>query len=256
MTPLSIVVLTQNEADNIERCLRSISWCADIILIDNSTDATVARAKKIIIPEHLRIFTKTESEDFSYLRNFGLEKAQNDWVLFLDADEEVSRELKAEIEIALIETNCVGFYLSRADFFMGKWLRYGETADVRLLKLGKKNTGRWEREVHETWKISGKIDTLRSPLLHFPHPTVAEFLHRINRWSTLDAQVFYHQGIRSSWWKVLAYPSGKFLRNYIFKLGFLDGTAGIIVALMMSFHSFLTRAKLYMLDQKISQKPT
>lgn len=246
---LSVVILTRDEADNIARCLSSVSWCTDIILIDQSTDDTVKIAKRLISTNHLRIFPTDNATDFAQLRNFGLTKAKHEWVLFLDADEEVPEALYHEIQ-KTIPTTYDGFFLKRRDFFLGKWLAYGETQNIQLLKLGKKSAGRWKRAVHETWNIEGAIGHLSQPLNHYPHPTVAEFISRINRWTTLDAQVFYDAGVRSTWWKVICYPVGKFVRNYFFKQGYRDGMPGLIMSLCMSFHSFLTRAKLYMLQSR------
>lgn len=255
--PLSVVILTQNEVDNIERCLNSIAWSDDVIIIDDSSDSTVALAKKKLSASQLRVFTIKNSDNFAMLRNIGLEKAKHEWVLFLDADEEVSESLMQEIQKKLHDCASItskntytGFYLRRKDFFLGRWLKFGETGDIKLLKLGKKTAGKWNRRVHEVWDIKGLITELDDPLLHYPHPTISEFLTRINRWTDLDAQAFFEQGVRSSWWKIIAYPKAKFIRNYIVKQGFRDGMPGLIMSLMMSFHSFLTRAKLYKLQIK------
>ncbi|RJR15668.1 glycosyltransferase family 2 protein [Candidatus Microgenomates bacterium] len=247
---LSIIILTQNESSSIERCLNSIRWCDDIILIDNSSDDTLHKAHKLLSKNQLRVFRKSEAHDFAALRNFGLKKAKHEWILFLDADEEVSQKLCKELDSRLLgnDNRVNGYYLKRKDYFLGKWLRHGETGNIKLLKLGKKSAGVWQRRVHETWQINGSIQELTSPLLHYPHPTTSEFLSHINRWTTLDAQEFYAQGRRVSFWEIVAYPTGKFLQNYLIKLGFLDGMPGLILALMMSFHSFLTRAKLYLLE--------
>lgn len=248
LVPLSVVVLTKNEEDNIGRCLASIKWCKDVLIIDNSTDQTLEKAKKIMSKNSPCIIKSQETEDFSRLRNLGLKKARYNWVLFLDADEEMPYDLQEEIKKVISESKYNAFCIKRQDYFLGKWLKYGETGDMRLLKLGKKEAGRWERRVHEFWNIKDPIGLLNSPLIHYPHPSISEFTNRINRWTTIDAEVFFEQGVRSSFLKIFAYPVGKFIRNYFIKLGFLDGMPGLIHVLLMSFHSFLTRAKLYMLQ--------
>lgn len=245
---VSVVILAKDEADNIRRCLTSVAWCEDIVIIDNSTDNTQAVAQKSLPLRNLRIFKRSESNDFAKLRNFGLTQTKHDWVLFSDADEEVSHELKQEIRKVILESRCNGFFIKRRDYFLGKWLKYGETGNIRLLKFGKKDAGKWERRVHEVWNIKGRIGLLNSPLLHYPHPSISEFVGRINRWTTLDADVFFEQGVRSSFLKIITFPVGKFIKNYFMKLGFWDGIPGLIHALLMSFHSFLTRAKLYILQ--------
>ena len=246
--PISVVVLTRNEADNIERCLQAVAWCDEIIIINDSTDNTLEIAKNVILRSHLKIVATSQRMDFSDLRNTGLKQAKHEWILYLDADEVVTDELAHEIKKAVQEGWVDGYFLKRSDYFLGSWLKYGETGELKLLKLGKKSKGKWKRAVHEVWEIPGNIGILKSPLLHYPHPTVAEFISRINRWTTLDAQVFFRDGQRSNVFKIIVFPLAKFINNYFFKLGFLDGMPGLILAMCMSFHSFLTRAKLYMLQ--------
>lgn len=247
---ITAVVLTSNEADNIRRCLSSLIWCDEIILLADITDNTVSLAKRTIRGKKLRVFNVKIRDNFAKLRNFALKKVKTRWVLFIDADEEVTAGLAIEISRAINNEYLKGFYIPRRDYFLGRWLRFGETGNIKLLKLGRKDSGLWRRSVHEVWDIAGKVGELDSPLFHYPHPTIGEFIERVNRWTTLDAAEFYKSGVRSGWWKMIVYPAGKFVRNYIVKLGFLDGIPGLLFALIMSFHSFLTRAKLYMLHEK------
>jgi glycosyltransferase involved in cell wall biosynthesis len=240
---ISVVVPAGNEEKNLTDCLKSVKWCDEIILIDdNSTDKTVEIAKKF----KAKVFSHALNNNFAQQHNFGLKKAKSEWVLFVDADERVSPALKNEILLAIKKSKLNGFYLKRQDFFGDKALEYGETAHL-LLRLGRKGKGEWQREVHETWEIKGEIGSLKNPLLHYSHPSISEFLDHINFHSTLHAQVLKKEGVKPSLFRIIFNPLGKFIQNYIFRLGFLDGTPGIIVALMMSFHSFLARAKLYLL---------
>ena len=247
---VTAVILTKDEAENIRRCLGSLNWCDDILIFDSSSDETVALARKLVPDKNLRIFYAPESKDFAALRNEALQLAKNNWILYLDADEEISRQLYEEIKFAIKKTETNGYYVSRKDFFLGKWLKYGETGKIKLLKLGRKSSGRWERRVHEVWKINGAIGTLKNPLLHYPHPTTLNFVSKINRWTSLDAQEFYAKGVRSSFIKIIMYPLAKFVYNFIVLRGFRDGYAGLVFSILMSLHSFLTRAKLYFINQK------
>jgi len=244
---ISAVVLTKNEEKNLQECLESVRWVDEIIVIDdNSTDKTVEIAKSL----KAKVFSHPLNNNFAEQRNFGLERAKGEWVLFVDADERVSPELAAEIKKEIKNTKVDGFYLKRQDFFGGRALKYGETANVRLLRLGRKGKGEWRREVHEVWEIKGETEELKNPILHYPHQTLSDFIDHINFHSTLHAQALKKEGVRPSLWRIIFYPKAKFIQNYIFRLGFLDGTPGIIVALMMSFHSFLARGKLYFLWKK------
>jgi glycosyltransferase involved in cell wall biosynthesis len=244
---ISTVVLTKNEEKNIKNCLQSVKWCDEIIIVDDcSDDQTVKIAKKM----GAKVFSRRLKGDFAAQRNFALRQAQGEWVLFVDADERVPDQLAAEIKQAIENEKVNGFFLKRQDFFRGKRLQHGETASIRLLRLGRKGVGRWQRRVHETWEVRGELGELKEALFHYPHPTLTEFLEEVNFYSSLNAQEFLRKGKRAGLIQIIAYPPGKFLQNYIFRLGFLDGTPGAIVALMMSFHSFLTRAKLYLLWKK------
>jgi glycosyltransferase involved in cell wall biosynthesis len=245
---ISVVVLTKNEEKNLQECLESIKWCDEILVIDdNSTDKTTEIAKKF----GAKVFTHSLDNNFAQQHNFALRWVQGQWVLFVDADERVTPALRAEISnLQLPNSNYDGFYLKRQDFFGGRALKHGETAKVRLLRLGRKGKGEWKREVHEVWEIKGKVGELKNPLLHYPHQSLSDFIEHINFHSTLHAQALKKEGVKPSLFRIIFYPKAKFLQNYIFRLGFLDGTAGIIVALMMSFHSFLANAKLYFLWKK------
>lgn len=243
----SAVVLTKNEEKGIGACLKSLQWCEEIVVIDDgSIDKTVAIAKKL----GAKVFHRHLKNNFARQRNFGLQKTKGEWVLFVDADERVSLGLAREIQKAIRDNKFDGFYLRRQDWLAGQPLRYGETARIKLLRLAKKRTGKWQRRVHETWEIKGKIGQLKNKLIHYPHPTITEFLESINFYSTLHAQALFKQGIKPNFFRLIANPLGKFVGNYFFRLGFLDGAAGLIVALMMSFHSFLARGKLYLLNTK------
>jgi glycosyltransferase involved in cell wall biosynthesis len=245
---ISTIILTKNSAATLSDTLSSVQWCDEIIVIDDySTDDTeniAATYNAIVKKKHLH-------DDFSAQRNFGLEQAAGEWVLFVDSDERVSEELKQEIRGIISQKGDreqpVGYYLKRDDIFLGGKLRFGETAHVKLLRLAKKNAGRWIRPVHEYWDIKGDVQTLHNPLVHTAHKTIAGLIKKINWYTTINAKYLFEQNVHANVGTILLYPFAKFVWNYIFLLGFLDGTRGMIMAIFMSFHSFLTRAKLYLL---------
>ena len=250
---VSAVILTHNSAETLKTTLRSVSFCDEIVVIDDdSTDDTITIAER----HKAKVYKRSLHEDFARQRNFGVSKARGEWVLFVDHDEEVSEALMHEIQ-HVTQKNAPspsndGYLVRRSDFFLGRWLTYGETRRVKLLRLAKKDAGRWERPVHEVWKVDGPVGSFVSPLLHRPHPTVAHFLDEVNWYTTVNAKHLFDRGVRVRWWEIAGYPLAKFLRNYLLLLGFLDGMPGTIHALMMSFHSYLTRAKLWQLWDKQS----
>ncbi|HSA83445.1 MAG TPA: glycosyltransferase family 2 protein, partial [Patescibacteria group bacterium] len=231
---------------NIGQCLENLSWCDELIVVDDeSSDTTVSIAKK----KGATVFIHALQGDFAAQRNYGLEKAKGEWVFFVDADERVSQSLWYEI---MAKTNepanvCDGYFLKRRDTLWKKQLRYGEIGNIRLLRLAKKNAGRWQGKVHEVWKVTGKTDVLQNALEHFPHQTIKEFLEEINYYSTLRAEELKKKKVHASWLTILVYPKVKFIVNYFLRKGFLDGIPGLVLALMMSLHSFLVRGKLWLL---------
>jgi len=246
---LSVVILTKNEEKNIAACLDGLSWCDEKIVIDDhSTDKTVDIAKE----KDAKVFSRLMNNNFSDQRNYGLEKAKGDWILFIDADERVSSALWYEIMQHTSEAieECNGYYIKRQDTIWGRTLKHGEVGNIVLLRLAKRGAGKWVGSVHEQWKIQGKTQILKNPLDHYPHPSVSEFLSEINYYTDLRAEELHKRKVKSNWLSVIFYPKTKFILNYFLKRGFQDGLPGLVFALMMSFHSFLVRAKLWLLIRK------
>lgn len=249
---ISVVILTKNEEKNIVDCIESVSWCDEILVIDNhSTDRTADLAKRL----KAKVITKDLDDNFSEMRNFGLEEAKFEWIFFVDADERVTSTLKKEIEYKIVShTDATGFRLPRRDMLWGKELIHGDAGTGRFVRLARKDSGKWKGKVHETWEIKGKVEDLSTPLIHYPHQTVDAFLRDINYYTTLRAQELYEKKVSVSWLQILLYPKVKFLYLYFFKRGFLDGIPGLMHAIFMSFHSFLVRSKLWLFYSKKRSK--
>ena len=244
---ISAVVLVHNDEKTLPSTLSSLAWCNEIIVInDSSTDGSPELAKK----SGAKVFDRPLEADFAAQRNFGLSKARGDWVFFVDSDETVPVALRDEILITLNNTTSSGFMLKREDILFGRRMKYGETADVRLLRLAKKNAGKWVRPVHEVWEIEGEVGQMSNPIEHTPHETISEFLTEINRYTTMNANYLYLQNIQEPVINIVLFPVAKFFKNYIVLKGYKDSTQGMILAIMMSFHSFLTRSKLFLLWHK------
>jgi len=245
---ISAIVLTKNEEKNIQECLKSLSWCDEIIVIDdNSNDKTLEIAKN----QGARVYQK-ELTDFSDQRNFAQKKAKHDWILFVDADERISSALWYEIMQNINDPaeNPSGFYLKRIDRLWGKDLNYGDSGTIKLLRLAKKGSGKWVGKVHERWDVFGRTECLNNPLHHLPHQSIPEFLSEINHYTTLRSEELFKQNKKTNIALIIIYPVAKFIHIYFLKLGILDGIPGLISALMMSFHSFLVRSKLWLLLNK------
>lgn len=250
---ISAIILVKNEEENIIDCIESVLFCDQIIVIDDySTDRTTELIKQKQ-KEHpkIEIYKRKLNGNFSAQRNFGIEKSKFDWIFFVDADERISKDLSSEIkENVTASTAQGGFLLKRVDFMWGKELKHGETGNIKLLRLFNKNKGQLKGTVHESWVTDSEIGLLLNPILHYPHPTISEFLREINFYTDLRAEELYKEGKKSGFISIILYAKGKFFMNYIFKLGFMDGVPGLIHAILMSFHSFLVRGKLWLLWQK------
>lgn len=241
---LTALILAFNESERIERCIASLSFCDEIVVIDNfSTDDTVSKAKKAgaQIVQH-------ELESFSTQRTFAMKQAKTDWMIFVDADEVVPDALAKEILSTLTAPTHDAYFIKRYDFWCGHELKYGETSAARatgFIRLMKQNSGSWKGNVHETFMPVRDAGSLTQALHHFPHASVTEFLLDINTYSTMRAQELFEQQHPFRLTDLLLKPNLKFLYTYFWLQGFRDGAPGFIYSFMMSFHSFLVRAKLY-----------
>jgi len=245
---ISAVVLTKNEEKNIRQCLKLLKFCDEIIVVDDySEDKTREVAKKF----GARVFVRNMDMNFSQQSNFGMEKARGDWVIFVDADERISKELAVEIKEKIKKAEYDAFFVKRLDFIWGRWLNHGEVGSFRAVRVVKKNMGFWKRRVHPRFILSkkAKVGFLKNPILHYPHQSVEKFLQTVDRWSSWHALANMEEGKKSSALTIVFYPPAHFFKNYFLKLGFLDGLQGFVFAVIMSFHSFLAWSKLWVIKK-------
>lgn len=248
---ISAVVLAKNEERTLAHCLKTLTWCDEVIVIDDySIDKTVKIARKY----GAKVYSRHMDGDFSGQRNFGLSKARNEWVLFIDADERVNEQLRSEIKRKIENKKYDGYYLFRENYFLGKEVRWGEWKRAqrfskwghnRLLRLGRRNKGVWVRKVHEHWDIKGKIGCLEAALVH-ERKSVSEVVENINLQSRLHAASNEAEKKNSNFARILVMPTAKFGMNYVIKEGFRDGVSGFVMAIMMSMHSFLAWSDLWL----------
>lgn len=251
---LTVVILAKNAVERIAKCLESVKFADEVILIDDeSTDKTIEIAKKF----NAIIYKRKLDDNFAQQRNFGIKKAKNEWVLFVDDDEIVSEKLKGEIlEIlrkAHDDDTFHAFCIKRRDFFWDRELRFGEVRKARIrgiIRLVRKGRGKWKGAVHEEYVVKGQVGRMSGFIDHFPHQTIAQFLQSINLYSDIRAKELVRSEEHQSMRKAIFYPFGKFLYTYFVLLGVFDGPAGFVYSFMMSFHSFLVHSKRYLLCHK------
>jgi glycosyltransferase involved in cell wall biosynthesis len=248
---ISAIILAKNEEKKIGKTIKSLSFCDEVIVIDDeSSDATVQIAQKTGV----KVLSHSKKNEFGGQRNWAMEQSENDWILFIDADEEVSEELKKET-LSLLTTNHypldtsipVAYAIPRRDFFWDTELKHGETKTARtrgIIRLVKRGSGVWIGAVHERYVSSGKVGKLYGYLNHHSHDSISSFVQDINIYSSIRATELASQGIGTSPIGLIFIPFGKFIYTYFILGGFLDGPAGFVYSFVMSFHSFLVRAKL------------
>jgi len=174
--------------------------------------------------------------DFASARNMLLKKTKAEWVLFVDTDEKISNELKQEIS-DLNPIDYKGFIIKRKIVFLGS-----EIGEDRVLRLARRNSGKWVRKVHEIWRIKGKVGTLKNCIVHDTASNLFDYIEKMNRYSSIHAAENLKEGKRSNIFKMIFYPKLKFIQNIL--LG-----RGIVFSIMQSFHSFLGWTKQWELQK-------
>jgi glycosyltransferase involved in cell wall biosynthesis len=238
--PISIAIVTRDEEINIEDALKSVADAKEIIIVDSfSTDGTVELCKQYTD----KVF-QHEWQGFARQKQMAVDYAEGPWVLILDADERVTPELKTEIITSIADTDCTGFYIPRENYFIGKWIRHSGWWPDNTLRLFKKDKGRLEsREVHEKVVVEGSVAYLRNPLKHYTYRSISDFVERMGRYSTLAAIEIRKDSGHSGLFSLTAKPLAMFLKMFIVRRGFLDGTRGLMLAILYSYYTFLKYAK-------------
>lgn len=246
--PLTATVITKNEAANIDRCLSSLSFCDEIVVVDSgSHDATRELASKYTSKVVERAWT-----GYADQKNYGNSLATSDWILSIDADEEVSPELKAEI-LALLSSSMItasAFTVPRKTIHFGRWIRFGGWYPNRLVRLYRKSQGSWQGdELHEKWVTTGAVAPLTCALLHYSFSDLADQVERNNRYSGLGARELRRRKRSFSRFHLLFRPLWKFIETYVVKLGFRDGMPGFIISVSAAYSVFLKWAKLWEIER-------
>jgi len=247
MVPGSVtaVVITLNEARNIRECLDSLSWADERMVVDaRSTDGTAELARE----QGATVFVRPW-EGYGAARNYAIERASSEWVLVVDADERVPEPLARELKsIAMAGTDgppAVVYEVARRAFFLGRWIRHSGWYPGYVPRFFRTGAARYdESAVHEKLVFRERCGRLREPLDHYTDDTLFHYLAKFNRYTTLAASDLAGRGRAFSVWQLLAKPPALFLKMYIFRLGFLDGLQGLLLALLSSSYVFVKYAKL------------
>jgi glycosyltransferase involved in cell wall biosynthesis len=233
---MKVTVAIISKSEKINRVtIESVQFADEIVIIVDSPPQKTKRGGKV------SFFYRPLQDDFASQRNFALKNSRNNWVFFIDDDEYVGRELKREIMLLKPPENIQGFLIKRIDVCFHQPLLHGETGKMFLLRLGQKSAGKFTRSVHETWSLGGDTGKLSSPLFHIKDHFVGDFISRMNYYAPIDSQILNQEGKPYTLWRLFLYPKAKFVQNYLVRLGFLDGSAGLFLAYLLSIQSLTVR---------------
>jgi glycosyltransferase involved in cell wall biosynthesis len=249
--PLSGVVHTFNEEENLERCLESLRFCEEIVVVDShSTDATREIAR--------RYTDRVIEQDFlGYIgqRKFAVAQASHEWVVCLDADEAVSPELGSEIQraVAAAGDDIGGFELNRVTRFLGVWHDLGEWSADRVTRVLRRSRAHFiGPEPHDRIEVDGRSELLRAALWHWNYRDLSQHVRTADRFSTEGARSLREQGARFRTLDLLGRPAGRFLKGYLLKRGFRKGVPGLLVSVSTAYYVLMKYAKLWELEQRES----
>lgn len=253
---ISLILIIKNEEKNLTKYWTWLDRCKTIkeiiVVNDFSTDKSVEFIKTLASKKRVvKIFDRGLGNNFAEQRNFAISKTSHNWILWLDADEKPSSKLIRFLNhINDQKLKYKNYAFKRNDIFLGHELNHGETANQYFLRFFNKKFGCFVGNVHEIWQSPKETKYEKIHIHHYSHLTLKSFIQKLNFYSDIRAQELFDQNVPTGLFQIIYYPKGKFLQDYFLKLGFLDGTPGIIMALGMSFYSFLVRAKLWHLQQK------
>ncbi|MCH7641626.1 glycosyltransferase family 2 protein [Patescibacteria group bacterium] len=235
---LSVTVITLNEEKDLKRCLESVRDLADeIVVVDSgSMDKTVEIARKY----GAKIYDR-EFDNYSNQKNYAIEKAKGDWILSMDADEEIppklAKEIKSKVKSQRSKVNA--YSMPRRNIILGKFIKYSRWQpefERHVVWLFRKGRGKWVGDVHETVELDGEVGRLENAKVHYQYETVSEFMDMMDRYSELDAGQRVKNGVKFSYFRLFFDPIYNFLVRYFYRLGFLDGWRGFILSYLMAVY--------------------
>jgi len=246
--PVTVIVTTHNEAVNIEACLQSIQWAAEVIVVDSgSTDDTVARARPLAdqVLDHVY-------ESPARQKNWAIPQARLPWVLILDADERVPAGLAGEIRnLQAAGPACHGYWIYRRNTFLGREIRHGGWERDKVIRFFARDHALYrDVRVHEEMEVDGPVGVLKERLLHHSVRTLVDYGRKMDRYSDWWAEEKAGKGRQAGPGTIFGHTVGRFIRMYLLRSGFRDGGHGLVLALLAAFSVFQKYAKLWERDRR------
>ncbi|OYQ34670.1 glycosyl transferase family 2 [Flavobacterium cyanobacteriorum] len=246
---ISALAITFNEEDNIKRYVQSLSFADEIIIVDSlSTDKTTEIARELGV----KVITKAFL-NFSEQRNFALQQASHDWILFFDLDEVVTPELEHEInKVLAADEGVIAYHVKRKFHFMGRHIRFGGWQTDRVVRLFNKNFCSYSGLVHEKLNTNGPVGILKEKVNHYSYKSFDNYNGKLTLYSKLQAESLYNKKKRPNAYHFFFRPFYRFCWQYFYRLGILDGKEGFILAYVHAFSVFKRYLQLWMKYRKIA----
>lgn len=247
MASISVVISAYNEERKISDCLESVKWADEIIFVDSSsTDSTPTIAKKYT----KKVFRQVNHPTMLNInKNFGISKATSDWILYLDADERITPELKREIELVVRSkgSGANGFWIPRKNIIFGKWMEYCGMYPDYQMRLFRKGKGKYpQKHVHEMIDVDGETAYLNEHLTHLNYETISQFIYKHSEiYSINERDNLLRKGYKLSYLDAIRFPANEFLSRFFAREGYKDGFHGFMLSLLFAFYHFLILARIW-----------
>lgn len=241
---LSVVISAYNEENHLKTCLSSVKFADELIVVNNSsTDATERIARDFT----KKVFTRENDLMLNRNKNFGFTKATGDFILNLDADEEIPPELAAEIQEILKSPHPAdGYWISRKNIIFRKWIGHGLWWPDKQIRLFKRSKGKFPCvHIHEYIAIDGAIESLLHPYLHHNYDSISQYLTKLERCTTSEAGYLIDTRYQFSWFDAVRFPFSDFAKTYFLEKAYKDGLHGLVLSILQAFYSFVVFTKVW-----------
>lgn len=244
---ISVVINTWNEEKNIERCLKSVGWADEIVVVDMySKDETVELAKKL----GAKVYSHKYTTYVEPARDFALSKATGDWILVLDADEEIPTELAKKLKRLAKKPGEIRFFrLPRKNLIFGKWIKHSRWWPDHIIRFFKKGSVTWSDKIHSVPLTRGEGKDLEAKeansIVHYHYQSISQYLERLNRYTDIQAKELIDSDYKFAWQDLLKKPTGEFLSRFFADEGYKDGLHGLVLALLQAFSELVKYLKVW-----------
>lgn len=247
---ISALLITYNEEEFIRDYILYMDFVDELIIVDSySTDKTIDIIKEF---PHVKLYQR-KFDDFSSQKNYAIEKASNEWIIFFDADEVIPKSLKEEIiEKVSNETEEVAYWIYRTTIYMGKEIRYSGLQNDKVIRLFKKEFCRYNGKlVHEEIDAKGNVGFLKNKMKHYSYKGMDIIIAKRNKYAQLQAETLFKKGKKSTVFHFFVKPAFRFFKHFVLKRGFLDGFQGFMISYVYSYTVFMRYVKLWLLHRNL-----